>query len=46
MIYYKLVKIIINAQKLAKIIINIVMQDHSYLNSIITNKNLVFTFKF
>ena len=46
MIYYKLVKVIINGMSLAKIIINIVMRYYNLPNLIITNQRLFFTSKF
>ena len=39
-IYYKLVKIIINILNFAKIIINIIIYYYSFLNLNIINKNL------
>lgn len=47
MIYYKLVKTIINLAGLAKVIINIVVRHYNYLDSIISNKAFfLFTPKF
>ena len=46
MVYYKLVKIIINASSLVKVIYNMVVWDHGFLNSIVTDKSLFFTWKF
>ena len=45
MIYYKPVKVTINAPKLAKVILNMIIQHHSLLNSIVSNKSLLFTSK-
>lgn len=45
-IYYKLVKIIINAPSLAKIMIYIIIYHHNFLDSIVNNQKLVFTSKF
>ena len=45
-IYYELVKIIINISKLIKVIINVIMWYHSFSDSIVTNWGLPFTFKF
>lgn len=44
--YYKPVKIIIDAPNLTKVIINVIMQYHGLLNLIITNQSSVFTLKF
>ena len=44
--YYKLVKITINFIGLIKIIINMVVQYHSFFNSIISNQKTIFTFNF
>ena len=44
-VYYKLVKITINAFGLAKIIFNIVVQHYDYSNLIIFNKSLLFILK-
>ena len=46
MIYYKLVKVIINVPSLIKIIINIIIRYHGLLNSIVINQRLLFTSKF
>ena len=46
MLHYKSVKININILGLAKIIINVVMKHHSLLDSIITNRELLFISKF
>ena len=43
---YKLVKVIINALGLTKIIINIVIRHHNLLDSIISNWELLFILKF
>ncbi len=43
---YKLVKIIFNAFSLLKIILNMVIQYHDLLNSIISNQGSIFTMKF
>ena len=45
MIYYKLVKITINILDLAKVIINMIARYHSLPDSIITNKDSLFTSK-
>ena len=45
-IYYKLVKITINALYLVEIIINIVINYYSFLDSIVINKSLLFKLKF
>ena len=46
LVHYKLVKIIIDAEKLAEVIINIVVWHYNFLNSIVTNKGSFFTSKF
>ena len=46
MVYYKLVKISINALGLAKVIINVVVWHYSLPDSIVTNNDLLFTLKF
>ena len=46
MVYYKPIKNTINISRLAKVRINIIIQQHSLPNSIIINKNLLFTSKF
>ena len=46
MIYYKLVKITIDISGLAEAIFNIVVWHYGLFNSIISNKDLLFTFKF
>ena len=46
MVYYKPVKITINAPKLGKVIINVVVYHYSLLNLIITNKGFFFILKF
>ena len=46
MVYYELVKIIINASSLAEIIIDVVVRHHGLSNSVVTNKGSLFTSKF
>ena len=46
MVYYKPIKIIMNALRLADVIINMVVHYHGPLNSIITNKSLFLISKF
>ena len=46
MIHYKPVKITINALELAKVIIDVVMQYHSLLNSIISDHGVIFISQF
>lgn len=46
MIYYKAVKIIIDASSLMKVIINVVMRHYSFLDFIISNCGSVFTSNF
>ena len=41
-IYYKLVKVIINALGLIEIIIDIVIRYYSFSNSIVTDQKLLF----
>ena len=45
-VYYKPVKVTINAPGLAEIIINVVVRHHGLPNSIVTNRGLLFTSKF
>ena len=46
MIHYKLVKDIINALGLAKVIINVVVKHFGFPNSIVINRESLFTLKF
>ena len=46
MVYYKLVKVIINAPGLAKVIIDMVIRHHDLPDSIVTNRGSVFISKF
>ena len=46
MVYYEPVKITINALELAEVIIDVLICQHSLLNSIITDRGLFFTLKF
>ena len=46
MVYYKPVKVTIDAPGLAEVIINVVMRHHSLSDSIVTNRGLLFTSKF
>ena len=46
MVYYKPIKVNINAPGLAKVILDIVVWHHSLFNSIISNKGSLFTSKF
>lgn len=46
MIYYKSIKIIINAPRPVKIIINVAVHSYGVLESIVTNRDLLFTLKF
>ena len=46
MVYYKPIKITINAQGLAEVIIDIVVYHHGLSNSIVTNRGSLFTSKF
>ena len=45
-VYYKLVKIIINTPDLVKVIINIMMRHHGFSDLIVTNWESFFTSKF
>ena len=45
-VYYKLIKVIIDAPGLSEVIINVVVRYHDFLDSIITNQRLLFTSKF
>ena len=46
MVYYKPIKIIIDAPRLAEVIIDIVVRHHGLPNSIMTNRGSFFTSKF
>lgn len=46
MIYYKLVKIVINILSLVKVIFNIIIKYYNILNFIINKKDTVFILKF
>lgn len=46
MVYYKLVKITINAANLAKVIINTVLRHYGLPNSIVNHQKAVFILKF
>ena len=46
MVHYKPVKITLNAPKLAKVIIDVVVRHHGLLDSIVTNRDSLFTSKF
>lgn len=46
MIYYKLIKTIINSAKLSELIIHIVIRYLDLSNSIVSNKRMLFTSKF
>ena len=46
MVYYKPVKVTINAPGLAKVIINVVVRQHGLPDSIVTNRGSLFTSKF
>ena len=46
MVYYKLLKITLDASGLATVIINVVICQHDFLDLIITNRGLLFTSKF
>lgn len=45
-IYYNRVKVIINNYSVSKMIINIVVEYHELLNSIMINRGLVFISRF
>ena len=45
-VYYKLVKIIINALGLIKVIVNIMIRYHNFWNLIIINQKLFLNIKF
>ncbi len=46
MVYYKPIKIIIDAQGLAEVIIDVVVCHHGVPESIVTDRGLLFTSKF
>ena len=46
MIHYKSVKITIDALGLAEVIIDVIVQHHGLLDSIVTDKSTLFTLKF
>ena len=46
MVYYKSVKIAINALGLAEVIINVVVWHHNLLDSIVSDRGFLFTLKF
>ena len=46
MVHYELVKVIINALKLAEVIVDMVVRPYSLSNSIISDKRLLFNSKF
>ena len=46
MVHYEPVKVIIDAQGLAKVIINVVVQYHGLPDSIISDRGAIFTSKF
>ena len=46
MVYYKLVKVTINALGLAKVILNIIVWHHKVPESIVTDQGLLFISKF
>ena len=46
MVYYKPVKVTIDAPRLAKVIIDVVVQPHDLSDSIISNRGAIFTSKF
>ena len=46
MVYYKLIKIIINCLNFVKVIINIIIRDFNFSDLIIIDKSLFFTLKF
>lgn len=46
MVYYKVIKITINAPSLTKVIINIVVYYYGFLKSIVTNSSSLFISKF
>ena len=46
MVYYKLVKVTIDAPRLAEVILDVVVRHYSLPNSIVTDRDLLFTSKF
>lgn len=45
MVYYKPVKATFDALRLAKVILDVVVQDYSLLDSIVTDRGSIFTLK-
>ena len=45
MVYYKLVKVTIDASGLSEVIIDVVLQDHGLPDSIVSDRGSVFTSK-
>ena len=46
MVYYKSVKVIIDAPDFAEVIINVMIKHYGFPDSIVTNRELLFTSKF
>ena len=46
MVHYELVKVTIDAPGLAEVILNMVVRHHGLLNSIVSDRGLLFTSKF
>ena len=46
MVYYKPVKVILNAPELAEVIFNVIVRYHGLLNSIVTDRGSLFNSKF
>ena len=46
MVHYELVKVTIDAPGLAEVILNVIVWHHGLPNSIVSNRGLLFTFKF
>ena len=46
MVHYELVNVTINASRLVKVILNMVVQHHGLLDSIVSDKGSLFTSKF
>ena len=46
MVYYELIKVTINAPKLAKVILNMLVEHYGLFDLIVSDRSLLFTSKF